>query len=69
MKRQYEETRTYDIFGPVKITYEFAGDMNDGDFTVFKRDYLCKAEKKDFKLRDYPKKFRAQVDETIKGLK
>lgn len=64
MKRQYKETRKYDIFGEVRMTFEFMGDINDTDFKVFKRDYLCKKEKDSYTLRKYPKTFYNQAIET-----
>lgn len=66
MKREWKETRKYDTYGMVRITYEFMGDINDSDFRNFKRNCLCKEEKDSYKLNNYPKGYHAQCLETEK---
>lgn len=66
MKRIFEETLKYDTFGAVKIRYEFAGDVNESDFDVFKKKYLNKSEVDVPKLNNYPKTFVTQAKETLK---
>jgi len=67
MKRKWFEVRTYDILGPVRITYEFCGDINDSDFRNFTKNYIGKKEKDEYVLRPVPKNFYKQVYETLKS--
>lgn len=69
VKRNWKEERKYDIFGEVRISYEFMGDINESDFTVFLRDYLGKQEKDHYTLREYPKTFHKQCLETERSRK
>lgn len=66
MQRTYSEIRKYDVFGAVKINYEFAGDINDQDFEEFKDNFLCKKEVDVPRLNNRPLGFVEQSKNTLK---